>query len=307
MVSAALGWLMRTRGVVKDSAAKPMMTVVTVGAYPLVGLMALWGTPLHWSDAWLPLLGALQATAMSLIALAVGRRWFSDQAERGVLGISCGIGNHGVTMAGFAIYLLFGATGLAVSTIYGMYTYFALVLLSYTIAQRHAPEAPSQSILRLMLGNLVHWRAAGLYACLLGIMLTHAGVPAPPQIQTWHLLDIFIYALIIMSYFAIGLRLHLPHVMEMKRAILCVIGIRHGLGLLIGLALVGLTWLSPWPLEGLSLKVFLLQASVPVGVMSVAVTNMFHIKPGEAAAIFVVSSVAYLLVGLPILLLIFGS
>ncbi|MBL7075844.1 MAG: hypothetical protein ISS31_00090 [Kiritimatiellae bacterium] len=305
VVSAVAGYLARQRTWVSESAATPIMTVVTVVAYPLVGLMAIWGAPLQWSDAWLPLLGGTQATLMALIALGIGRRLFPDRAERGMVGISSGIGNHGVTMAGFAVYLLFGADGLGISTVYAIYTFFALVLLSYTIAQRFAPGTEQRSLLRLMATNLLHWRATGLYSCIAAILLTCGGVPAPRQIHTWHLLDSCVYILIVLSYFAIGLRLHLPHIARVKRGILCVIGVRHGIGLLLGFTLVGITWLSPWPLRDLSLKVFLLQSSVPMGVMGVAVANMFHLKPGEASAIFVVSSLVYLILGLPLLLWIF--
>lgn len=307
VVGAVAGYLASNRGLVRESAAKPIMTVVTVVGYPLVGLMAIWGAPLQWSDGWLPLLGGVQATLLALIALAIGRKWFPDREERGLVGFSSGIGNHGVTMAGFAVYLLFGADGLGISTVYAIYTFFALVLLSYTIAQRHSSTERPRSLFRLMVGNLLHWRAMGLYTCTAAIVLTGLRVPAPPQFYTWHLLDICIYPLIIMSYFAIGLRLHLSHIFEFKRAILCVIAVRHGVGLLLGMTLAALIGLTPWPLQDLSLNVVLLQSSVPVGVMGVAVANMFHIKPNEAAAIFVVSSVAYLIIGLPLLLWIFGG
>ncbi|MBN1557598.1 MAG: hypothetical protein JW951_05575, partial [Lentisphaerae bacterium] len=306
VASAAAGYVAgRRRGL--EWVARPVMTVVTVAGYPLVGFLAIWGAPLRWSDAWLPFLGGLQATLMALFALAVGRRLFGDRAERGLVGLSSGIGNHGVTMAGFAIYLLFGPDGLGISTVYAIYTFFALVLLSYTIAQRFAPDAPRRSLPRLMTGNLLHWRAAGLYTCLAAIILTGFRVPPPPEIHTWHILDGAIYAVIVLAYFAVGLRLRVSHVLAFRRAILCVIGTRHGVGLLIGLALAAATRVTPWPLEGLSLKVFLVQSSVPVGVMGVAVANMFRVKPGEAAAVFTVSSLAYLLVGLPLLLVIFSG
>lgn len=307
LASGAAGYLARHRGWVGEAAARPIMTVVTVGGYPLVGFLAIWGAPLQWSDAWLPLLGALQATLLALIALTAGRRVFPDHAERGVVGISSGIGNHGVTMAGFAVYLLFGADGLGISTVYCIYTFFALVLLSYTIAQRFSPDPSHGSLLRLMTGNLMHWRAAGLYTCTAAIVLTALRVPPPAGIRAWHALDAGIYAVIALAYFGVGLRIRLAHVWRYKRAILYVLGIRHGAGLAVGFALAGITWLTPWPLRDLSLKVVLLQASVPVGVMGVAVANMFHIKPHEASAIFVVSSLAYLLLGLPLLLWIFGG
>jgi len=307
LASAVAGYLARRRGWARETVAKPIMTVVTVVAYPVVGFMAIWGAPLQWSDAWLPLLGGLQATIMALLALAIGKRLFADRGDCGIVGIGCGIGNHGVTMAGFAVYLLFGADGLGINTVYALYTFFAVVLLSYTIAQRFSPGAEHQSIPGLMLRNLLHWRAAGLYSCVAAIVLTGLKVPAPQEIHSWHLLDGCIYILIAMAYFAIGLQLRLTQILKFKRAILCVIGIRHVVGLALGVSLAALTRISPWPLQGLSLKVFLLQSSVSMGVLGVAVANMFHIKPTEAAAIFVVSSLAYLLIGIPLLLLIFGG
>lgn len=307
LVSAVAGYMARRRAWAPAWAAKPLMTVVTVVGYPSVGFMAIWGAPIHWNDIWLPLLGGLQATLMALCALGVGVILFPNRVERGLVGISCTVGNHGVTMAGFAIYLLFGVEGLGLSTVYAIYTFFALVLLLYTIAQRYARASPQQSILHLMSRNLVHWRATGLYTCLLAILLTGLRIPPPAQIETWHLLDTAIYVLIAVSYFAIGMGLRLSNILKVRRAIFYVMGIRHGVGLLLGLTLAGLTQLTPWPLQGLSREVFLLQSSVPMGVMGIAVANMFELKPGEASAIFVTTSLAYLVIGLPVLSWIFGT
>jgi len=304
-ISTVSGYLARTRLGVDEKSAKVIMTIIAVVGYPAVGFMAIWGTPLQWTDAWLPLLGGIQATLMAFIALAIGRKLFPDRAERGVVGISCGIGNHGVTMAGFAVYLVFGRIGLGLNMIYALYTFFALVLLSYTIAQHHSPKVQTRSIAQLMIGNLFHWRASGLYACLAAILLTTTGAVPPRQFHTWNLLNLAIYLVIASAYFSIGLQLHIPHIAKLKRAIICVIGIRQGVGLLIGLSLAGLTMCSPWPLQGLSLKVFLLQSSVPMGVLGVAVSSMFHLKPREASAIFVVSSILYLAIGMPLVLWIF--
>lgn len=305
IASTISGYLGRTRFGVKETSAKGIMTGIAVIGYPSVGFMAIWGTPLQWTDSWLPFLGGVQATLMALIALAIAQKLFPDRAERGVVSISCGIGNHGVTMAGFAVYLVFGRIGLGLNMIYSLYTFFALVLLSYTIAQHHSSTTQKRSIGRLMIGNLLHWRASGLYACIAAILLTTAGAVPPRQIHTWNLLNIAIYLVIAFAYFSIGLQLHIPHIAKLKRAILCVVGIRQGIGLLIGFSLAGLTRLSPWPLQDLSLKVFLLQSSVSMGVLGVAVANMFGLKPREASAIFVVSSILYLVIGMPLVLWIF--
>jgi len=305
IASTIVGHVARRLGLARESSAAGIMTVVTVAGYPIVGFFAIWRIPLHWSVVWLPVLGGLQATLMAIVALLIGRRLFADRAERGLVGLSSGIGNHGVTMTGLVIYLLFGNIGLGLNTVYAIYTFFALVLLSYTIAQAYSPDASHRSIADLMIGNLLNWRAAGLYTCLAAIVLTACGVQVPEAVDRWHVVDIAIYAVIVFAYFSIGLRLHLPQILGMGRAIAVTLVVRHVIGLAIAFGLAGLTFLTPWPLNGLALKVFLIQSSVPIGVMGVAVANMFHIKPQEASALFVVSSIAYLAVGIPLVLWIF--
>lgn len=305
-LSTFLGFFVRKRNLLSESVAGRIMTVVAVVGYPVVGFMAIWQTTLEWSNIWLPILGGLQATITALFALWVAKKLFSDRAEQGIIGISCGIGNHGVTMAGFVVYLLFGDEGLGINLVYAMYTFFALVLLSYTIAQAYSDHIPHRPVLRMMVENLLHWRAMGLYACIVAIFLSSFNVSPPAAIKSFHLLDITIYMVIAMAYFSIGLRLHLPHIKDLKKAILTVLFIRHIVALAIGFLLIGLTLLTPWPLTGLALKIFIIQSSVSTGVLGVAVANMFKLKPEEASAIFVVSSLVYLLAGIPLIMWIFG-
>ena len=306
LLSTVAGYLARQRGFLKEKHTSPIMTVVAVAGYPSVGFLAIWKISLQWSDAWLPALGGLQAILMALLALWVARWLFADKVERGLLGFSCGIGNHGVTMAGFVVFLLYGDRGLGLNTLYAVYTFFALVLLSYTIAQAYSPDVPRQPIFKLMAKNLLHWRAMGLYTCTAAILLTSLGVRRPAVFDDYPIIDFIVYLLIIIVYFSIGLRLHLPHLLETRKAIISLIVIRHGVGLLIGLGLAGVTMLTPWPLTGLAWKVLVIQSSVPMGVMGVAVANMFHLKPQEASALFVVSSAVYLLLGIPLVMWIFG-
>lgn len=305
VASTLAGYLARKLGLARESYAQKIMTLVSVIGYPVVGLFAIWRIPLHGSIAWLPLLGGAQATLMALTALRIGRTAFPDRAERGMVGFSCGIGNHGVTMAGFVIYLLFGNLGLGYSTVYAAYTFFAFVLLSYSIAQAHSPEVRRRSLAEMTIRNLLDWRAAGLYTAAAAVAMSAFRVPFPTVVERWRLVDVTIYAVIVFAYFSIGLRLHVPHIFGMGRAIAVTLMVRHLVGPAIGLGLAGLTLLTPWPIHGLALKVFLIQSSVSVGVMGVAVANMFRIKPQEASALFIVSSVVYLAAGIPLVLWIF--
>ncbi len=305
-LSMTAGYISRTRGYLREESARKVMAVVMIVGYPTVGFFAIWNIPLQWSDAWLPVLGVAQATLLSLFALWAGRWLFADKLERGLVGFSCGVGNHGITMAGFVVFLIFGSRGLALNTVYAIYTFFAYVLLSFSIAQAYQPNATRQPLMKLMVKNLLSLQAMGLYTCTAAVLLTSVGVPRPACFDELPIIDIMIFLVIVVAYFSIGLRLHLPHVLEMKRAILSLIVIRHGVGLLIGFGLIGLICLTPWPLSDLARKVVIIQASVPMGVMGVAVANLFNIKPREASALFLISSIAYLLLGVPLVMWIFG-
>lgn len=304
--SMAVGVIIRHLNLLHEKHAKPIMTGVTVVGYPLVALLAVWVMKINLCDAWLPILGFLQALLLGCVGLVVGKRIFRDRQECGLLGLSCTIGNHGITMVGFVVYLLAGAQGLGVNTIYAVYTFLCLVMVMYPIAMHFSPDAKFQPLGKLLAKSLTDIRSIGLLACFAGIVLSLTRVPQPAFVENLKLLDIVMYGVIIFANFAVGLRLHIPHIFEMRRLLLSVFVIRHAAGLALGLGLVALVSLTPFPLTGISRTVVILQSSAPVGVMTVAVANMFHIHPQKASMLFVASSLLYLAIGLPLAVLIYG-
>jgi predicted permease len=248
----------------------------------------------------------VQVGLLTLIGLAVARKLFDDEADRGLFGVSMALGNCGITMAGFVIYLFAGEPGLGRSQIYVLYWWFAVVFLAYTTARHYSPEASRLPLGKLVARSLLTWKALGLPAGLVAVAVSALRVPRPSFFEDWHVVDILIYAQIVSAYFAIGLRLHLSHVWEMRTMIAATVVLRHGVGLLLGLGLLGLTLLTPLPLTGLDRTVFLVQSSIPVAVTAAAVANMFGLHPRKASVLFVVSSLLYLLIGLPLVLALFG-
>ena len=306
ILSMVIGVIIRHLNLLHEKHAKPIMTGVMVLGYPLVALLAVWAMKINLCDAWLPVLGFLQALMLGGVGLLVGKRIFKDPQECGLLGFSCTVGNHGITMVGFVVYLLAGTQGLGVNTIYAVYTFLALVVVMYPIAMHFSPNTKPQPLRKLLVKSLTDIRSIGLLACLTGIVLSLARVPQPAFVENLKLLDVVIYGVIISANFAVGLRLHFPHILEIKRLLLSVLVIRHAVGLGLGLGLVALVSLTPFPLTGISRTVVILQSSAPVGVMTVAVANMFHIHPQKASMVFVVSSLLYLVIGVPLTVLIYG-
>ncbi|MCK5114070.1 MAG: hypothetical protein KAR11_04835 [Phycisphaerae bacterium] len=306
ILSMAAGVIVRHLKLLCEMQAKPIMAGVTIVGYPLVGLLAVWVMKIESCDAWLPVIGFIQALLLGFMGLFVGKRMFKDRQECGLLGFSCTVGNHGPTMVGFVVYLLAGAQGLGLNTIYALYTFLTLVVVMYPIALHFSPDAKKQSLPKLLVRSILNIRSIGLVACFVGIGLSIANIPQPQFFQQWNILEIAIYGVIISANFAVGLRLHVPHIFEIKRLILSVLIIRHVIGLAMGFAFVAVFAMTPFELTGTSKVVVMLQSSAPVGVMTVAVANMFHIHPQKASMVFVVSSLLYLLIGLPLTVMIYG-
>ncbi len=300
------GYFARRTRLVREDLARPILTVVVTVGYPLIGFLAIWKIQIEPQHIWLPTLGMAQVTLLTLIGLLVGRWLFADRGDRGLFGVAMALGNCGITMAGFVIYLIAGEDGLGRSQIYQLFWWFAVVFLAYTTARHYASSAPKVSFGRLVLGSLLDWRAIGLPAGIAAVIISASGIERPTFFEDYHLVSILIYAQIVTAYFAIGLRLHLADVWQMRRMIGAVVVLRHGLGLLLGLGLLGLTLLTPMPMTGLDRVVYLIQSSIPVAVTAAAVANMFGLHPRKASVLFVISSLLYLLIGLPLIFALFG-
>ena len=72
-------------------------------------------------------------------------------------------------------------------------------------------------------------------------------------------------------------------------------------GAAVGLGLLALTALTPWPLRWgtLPVNVCLIESFVPMAVTVVAIANMFHLKPREASLLFVANTLMYLVLVMP--------
>ena len=307
VASTAAGYLARRFGLLRESLARPIMTGMMVVVTPVVGLLAVWEVHLSVSDIWLPTLGFVHATFLVILSLWIARALFRDRQDQGLFGLSCAAGNHGIAMAGFVIFLLSGEQGLGYSTVHNLYCSFALVFLCYPIAKYYSPNTKTRSLGRLLVSGLADVRSIALPACAVGILLNISGLPRPRVFSNYKIVDILVYLVIVMAYVSIGLRLHVGRVWKIKGMILGMLGVRHLIGPALGVGLLSLTLLTPWPLSGLRKEVFLIQSSVPMAVMGVAAANIFHLKPHEASAMFVVSSLVYLALGLPIIVWLFGG
>ncbi len=302
------GWFARHRGLLREHVANVLMTIVAVFGYPAVGFLSVWATPLGPAEFWLTTQAVLHMAIMTVIGLAVARYITRDRSEQGLLGISAAVGNNGFTMGGFIIYLLFGENALGLANIYFLLFSPAVILLHYPIARRYAGHHPHASLVHLMVRNLLDWRSIGLPMTVASIVLSLKGVPRPAFVSDWRVLDILMFTITPMAYFAIGLRFHGSDFVRLWRQILALAGLRFIVALAVGVGLFALTMLTPWPMQwgSLNMKVCIIESFVPMAVTVVAVASMFGLRPREASMLFVANTMMYLVLIMPFVMWVFG-
>jgi len=289
-----------------ENASQAIMTAVAVFGYPSVGFLSIWQIAPDPEELVLPGLAAAQLLIMAALGLALGRLITQVRAERGLFAIASAMGNWGFTMGGFVIYILFGPAGLGRAAIYALMFTPCLVLVTYPIA-RHFTAQTGTSLGRLMLRSILDFRSVGLATSIVALTISLAGVRPWPGIGEYHIIDVLMFLVMPLAYFSIGARLHFSGIAPLRKMLAALAGMRFVVSLLVGLGLLQLMSLTPWALEGLTRKVYLMQSVVPTAVSMVAVANMFGLKPREGSVLFVINSLLYLVIVLPIVLWVFGG
>ncbi len=311
VLATACGYLCRRRGYVPQKAAASLMTLVVVGGFTVLGFLSVWKLPLRGTDFWLTMLGVAHVIVMTLIGMAASRLLTPDVPQRGTFAVTAGFGNNGFTMGGFVAYLLCPSMGLApdmglgLAAIYTMMAVPLTVLWFYPIARHFSGAAAGKPLGLLMRQSLLDWRSLGLPAILIAILLSVCNVPYPAAIDQARVTDILIFATSALAYFAVGLRLELSRIAAMGRMIAALGILRFIIGPAVALGLLGLASLTPWPVEPVRQNIFMILTVVPTAVVSVAVCNMFDLRPREASVLFVANTLLYLLIVLPILICIY--
>ena len=301
VVAMAVGYVARRRGWAAEALGQRLMTWVVVVGYSLVGALSVWPMRLTAGNALLPVLAALHVTVMTVLALAFVPLLTCDRPERGTFALAAGFGNNGFTMGAFIAYVLFGQQALGLASIYCLMGIPVTVLFLYPIARRYSANARAISLAGLMLQSVFDWRSIGLPVVLLAILLSPnvLNIAGPAWLTSQPLLDTLMFVITGVAYFGIGLRLHLSHVPRLARMIIWL-GVFRCL-LAPALALAILLLLTPWLPTDLSFKTFFVVSAVPTAVTSVALSNMFALRPQEASALFIANTLTYLAFILPVL------
>lgn len=302
----AAGYAARKLRLLGERTARVVMTIVMVGGYSSVQLLAVWNAKLSASLVLLPILGGVNIALMSLVGIGVARAFTRDRAEIGIFSVASGAPNTGVTMGGLVLLALYGDRGLELMSIYCIMWMPVIICVMYPIARHYSPNHGGGSLGKLMLRSIFDWRSIGLPMACVGLVLNLVGIARPQAVTDLHLVGFFMIATMSLAYFAIGLRVSFRGAAKVRRMLAGLVLTRFVVS---GLLAAGMAWLVtriglPFGVE--LRNVLVIESIMPAAVATVAVANMFELHPARASTLFVINTLMFLGLVLPAIYWIFG-
>ena len=291
LVPFALGAWFRGRLLRPDLWSRRLIRLNLVTIEPVLGLWVIWGL-----GASLTTVGLLPVFGFGVVLVGLLLGWIAQRAfgyatreSRATFIISASLANHGFTLGGFVCYLLLGEAGLGLSAVFVLYFYAYIYLVVFPFAGRAGSGGQPVRLLALFLSP----NYLPFYAALVGAALLLAGVERPD----WPLpLQEILYVALVFYYFSLGLTFRGPGLWSHRRAILLLSAIKF----LAVPAIVALV-LRLFPLAPIAARVVTIEATMPAAVYSVVTAVLFELDRDLAAALFVGTSVLFLVLVMPVI------
>ena len=300
-----LGYFARINHWVKEDVSRKMHFFTVVVLWSLLSFFGIWngGVP-ELSHAWVLLIQPVSMLLLMGLMWPYAKYIGCDRQQQGVMMVSAGLCNSGSTMGSFLCYLWMAdrerAFGVGIEYVTVMS--FAAVLLIYPLARKFSKTEPSdESVPRLMLKGLFDIRSLSMYAALLGVILAANEVKVPAFLPGEIITLSLVFCACVGGYFAIGLRMRLGDGMKYFKHHMGLGVLRFLVAPLVTLLIISLVGLGPNPPDRMMMTVYLLLSIMPTAILSVAVSNLFHLDPRMAASLWFWNTVAFLVVILPVL------
>ncbi len=303
VASAAGGYLARRLRWCPESHAQRLTFLAMVWVVPFASMLPVWKLRMGWEDAWLP----VQAVLLTFILLGLGligsRLHGMRPRDAGAYSYAAAHTNMGVTMGGFVCLALFGEKGLALALIY--LTLWTMLMFGVFFPMAGAFAGQSVQLRAgSFLRSLVDIRCISLPAILLGLALNVSGVPRPEFVERWHLVDALVIANNAVMFFVIGLTLHLSRLKNYIAECASLSVIKFVISPLVAAGLILLVRQLGLQLDPLRINVMMVESAMPTAVFAVVAANLYGLNARLASLLFVVNTMVFLAVVLPVIMLV---
>lgn len=302
------GYGARRRNLLGEHTARPIHFVTVSFIWGAVALLSIWKLPPQAANLWLLAIEPLLVAVPAFAVIPIARRMGCDNKQTGVIATSAGLGNLGFTLGAYLCYTLLGSeatqgeAALAYAVAQVNLMAMSGVLMLYPLARHFGePHARGQSVVRLIVINFLDLRALMVHCAIVGVVLAYMKVPYPAIIERYRVIDVLFYLGGFGGYFAIGLRLRLGDTRQYLREHALLAAVKFAGLPVLSLGVLALVNLTAAPLAPLGQKVVLVEAFMPVAIQSVIIANLFHLDGRMASTLWLVNTVLFSLLPLPVL------
>ena len=215
--------------------------------------------------------------------------------------VNTSLANHGYTMGGIICYFLLGEEGLSKALIFISYFYLYLYGFIFPWIRWKLPSNYKNQTYLSLKQKLLDYRLFPLYGLMIALILFIFQIPLPENQFLSFMVQTIVYISIVIYYLALGINLELKKLFYWNKPILFVLGIKF---IVVPLITLIVLWLIPS--EFLSLfdkKIVLIMSFMPGAVYSIVSSIIFNLNTRFSVQIFVLSTLIFLAMILPILYL----
>lgn len=285
------GWVCRKKFSAAETATRKILNANIILVEPLIVIWCIWDLRFSPDLALLPAAG-LYLVILGLIAgVAFGPVIRTSGIRKQTFLVSASLANHGFTMGGFLCYFFLGEQGLGLSILLVLY----FIPYVYGFIFPAARKASGQSgVAAGYLKNIVtDPRSLPLFAMILAVFFNVSGIKRPDiyfPVETLLLFSIALY------YLSLGINFSGLEIRAFKKEHLCLAAVKFVIVPLITFLLLRLID-PPAPVSA----VIMIQAFMPAAIFSVVVSVLFKMDAKMASSLFVLNTLIFLLVILPVM------
>lgn len=265
----------------------------------LLGLLSFWVMPLQIKLMWVPLMGIAMRLVPAGVCLLIARYKFEGDLERGSYVLSGTLSNRGV--AGMlTVFILYGEMGYALNRLIMLLAplmfYGVWLPLGRYFHDRHGGRdgnGPS-------LGSILFSRnQIPLIGVAVGLGLNVAGIQRPAFVGG--ILPWMVHGVAWLFLLPVGLALDFSEMRKYWLLVADLLPIRFVLG---PVCIAALAWAAGF--RGTELEIITIIAASPTAVNAVVVAKLEKLNVHLSTAAFVLTTLVYVVVVLPVILFLFG-
>ncbi len=302
VLATLMGYLSRKKGWLPEESAGKIILYSVLLFWTPSSLLVLWKLELSLSLIVLPVFYPLQVIFLLPIGYFIVKLLRGvDSRTVGTLFIAMLISNIGFTMGGFVCFCLYGMVGLAYTQLYCASWTIPIIGFGYPIARRFG-ETDKKLDFKFIVQSLIDIRALPVVGTIAGLGLNIWGIEPISAIYEFHIVDVFVIIAILSSFFTIGLQLHFSSIKEYRYFHVILSLVKFVISPLIAIILLGIIQYMFFDIPDLARKVIIIESLTPTAIFTVIIATLFNLRPRLAGILFVVNTIIFLIIVLPVVI-----